>query len=147
MNADTKDREITNSRTFPQTCQQVFGAFSSPELLSRWWGPKGFTNTFHVFEFKTGGRWEFIMHSPEGRDFANESVFVEISAPDRLQIEHVCAPKYVLEIKLEAHDQGTKLSWVQRFETREIRDNVLKFAGNANEENLDRLESILAEKA
>ena len=34
--------------------QRVFDAFSRPELLARWWGPSGFTNTFEVFEFARG---------------------------------------------------------------------------------------------
>jgi hypothetical protein len=53
-------------RVLPYPPQQVFEAFARPELLARWWGPSGFTNTFEVFEFKPGGRWKFVMHGPDG---------------------------------------------------------------------------------
>jgi uncharacterized protein YndB with AHSA1/START domain len=47
--------------------------------LSRWWGPAGFTNTFEVCEFKKGGRWSFVMHGPDGRNYPNESVLFSTS--------------------------------------------------------------------
>lgn len=80
MESDTSNREIVNSRYFPHPLQRVFGAFAAPDVLARWWGPKGFTNTFHTFEFKPGGRWNSTMHSAEGRDFENESVFTAIQS-------------------------------------------------------------------
>ena len=44
----------------------------------QWWGPNGFTNTFHEFDLRPGGAWRFIMHGPDGTDYPNESVFVEV---------------------------------------------------------------------
>ena len=144
MKEDTADREIRNSRVFGHPRAQVFGAFSDPEVLARWWGPKGFSNTFHSFDFRPGGQWQFTMHGPDGHDFKNDSLFKEISEPGRLVIEHVSAPTFVLEITLSEAGEGTLLIWTQRFETPEIRDAIAKFAGNANEENLDRLGAALA---
>jgi uncharacterized protein YndB with AHSA1/START domain len=54
------------SRDIPAPPDQVFAAFSDPQRLARWWGPAGFTNTFNVYEFKSGGRWSFVMHGPVG---------------------------------------------------------------------------------
>lgn len=48
-----------NSRYFAFTPQAIFAAIETPERLARWWGPDGFSNTFEVFEFRTGGRWVF----------------------------------------------------------------------------------------
>ncbi len=66
--------------------------------------------------------------------------------PTKITIEHVSNPKFVLEITLTDSAEGTLLSWKQRFETPEMRDTIAKFAITANEENLDRLASILASK-
>lgn len=94
--------------------------------------------------------WRRHMRIPEyadfhwGHDFKNECLFREISRPAKLIIDHVSTPKYVLEITLTATDEGTLLGWRQRFETPEMRDKIAKFAGKANEENLDRLASALA---
>lgn len=144
MNQNTSDREIVTSRLFTHPRERVFAAFSDAEALAKWWGPKGFSNSFHSFDFRTGGRWRFTMHSPDGRAFENESVFQEISRPARIIIDHVSAPKFVLEIALADRAEGTLLSWTQRFETPEMRDKIAQFAANANEENLDRLASVLA---
>jgi hypothetical protein len=70
-------------RLLPFPAQRVFEAFARPELLERWWGPSGFTNTFEVFEFKPGGRWKFVMHGPTNTHIPNESVFLELDARRR----------------------------------------------------------------
>lgn len=146
MSPDTSDRDIVNSRTYPHPREQVFAAFSDPDSLAQWWGPKGFTNTFHAFDFQPGGQWLFTMHSPDGHDFKNECVFQESSAPGRIRIYHIPPPKYLLEVILDPTAEGTRLSWVQTFETAEMRDKIFKFAGPANEELLDRLADVLASK-
>ena len=143
MSPASSDRDIVNARTYPQPREQVFAAFSNPDSLARWWGPKGFTNTFHTFDFQPGGQWLFTMHSPDGHDFKNECIFQEISAPGRILIHHIPPPKYQLEVTLQPTPEGSRLTWVQTFETPEMRDKILKFAGPANEEVLDRLADLL----
>lgn len=72
------EREPVTSRVLEAPRERVFRAFSDPAHLERWWGPKGFTNTFHEFDLRPGGNWRFVMHGPDGADFPNESVFVEV---------------------------------------------------------------------
>jgi uncharacterized protein YndB with AHSA1/START domain len=124
--------------------QQVFEAFARPELLARWWGPSGFTNTFEVFEFKPGGRWKFVMHGPDGTHHPNESVFLEIDAPSRLVIKHVSRPHYVLTVTLAAHEEGTTINWSQELEDRVVASRLRHIVEPANEQNLDRLQSVLS---
>lgn len=146
MDTETSALEIVNTRAFPECPEQVFNAFAAPDRLALWWGPKGFTNTFNTFDFRSGGPWNFIMHSPDGQNFKNECVFLDIERPGRIVISHLSAPKFVLEITLDETQRGmgTQLTWVQRFETAEMRDKILKIAGQANEEVLDRLAAVLA---
>lgn len=68
-------RAFKAAREIPASVEQVFAAFSDPGRLARWWGPAGFTNTFTNCEFKAGGRWSFIMHGPDGKNYKNEIVF------------------------------------------------------------------------
>ena len=130
---------LKTSREIPATVDQVFAAFSHPERLSRWWGPVGFTNTFHVCEFKNGGHWSFIMHGPDGRNYRNESVFAEIESPRKIVIEHVSEPKYRLTIVLAPSAVGTAVSWSQEFESPMIASRIERIVAPANEQNLDRL--------
>jgi uncharacterized protein YndB with AHSA1/START domain len=126
------------SHRIPATLEQVFAAFQ-PDRLARWWGPDGFTNTFNVCEFKNGGQWSFIMHGPDGRNYPNENVFVEIEAPRKIVIEHASEPKFRLTITLEPSPEGTVVFWAQEFESPEVARQIEHIVVPANEQNLKRL--------
>ena len=111
---------FNTSREIPATPEQVFAAISDPERLARWWGPAGFTNTFDVCEFKTGGQWSFIMHGPDGRNYQNENIFSEVQPPELVIIEHVSEPKFHLTIHLAPSGAGTLLSWSQTFASEDV---------------------------
>jgi uncharacterized protein YndB with AHSA1/START domain len=133
------DRELVTSRMIGAPRERVFGAFADPEHLAHWWGPKGFANTFHEFDLRPGGRWRFVMHGPDGTDFPNESVFVEVVPPERVVLRHISAPKFEMTITFEDHDGKTRVGWRQVFDTAAECQRVAKFAIEANEQNLDRL--------
>jgi len=130
---------FSTSREIPATAEQVFAAFSHPERLARWWGPAGFTNTFSVCEFKTGGRWSFVMHGPDGRNYPNEAVFAEIESPRKIVVQHVSEPKFRLTIALASSPVGTVVSWSQAFENSDVASRMEHIVVPANEQNLDRL--------
>lgn len=126
------------SREVPVKPPQVFAAFSDPARLARWWGPAGFTNTFHVCEFRPGGRWSFTMHAPNGGNHPNESIFTEIT-PARIVVQHVSEPKFRLTVDLTASPAGTVVGWTQVFEDPGLAARLKKIVVPANEQNLDRL--------
>lgn len=130
---------FNTSREIPATVEQVFAAISDPERLARWWGPAGFTNTFSVCEFKKGGRWSFIMHGPDGRNYPSENVFAEIESPIKVVVQHASEPKYRLTIVLAPSAVGTVVSWSQSFESSEVASRLERIAVPANEQNLERL--------
>jgi uncharacterized protein YndB with AHSA1/START domain len=138
------DQDIVTARVLSAPRDLVFQAFSDPRHLARWWGPKGFTNTFHEFDFRPGGVWRFVMHSPDGADYQNESVFVEIAPPERIVFRHVSGPQFQMTITLAEHPSGTTLTWRMHFDSVAECDRVKRFAVQANEQNLDRLEAQLA---
>lgn len=127
------------SREIPASREKVFAAFTDPERLARWWGPAGFSNTFEICEFKTGGKWKFVMHGPDGRDYPNESVFAEVEPQKKVVIEHASLPKYRLTIQLTSSAKGTLVSWSQAFEKPEVAKAIEHIVVPANEQNLDRL--------
>lgn len=136
---------VRTERVLSATPRTIFSAFEQAELLARWWGPKGFTNTFEHFEFKPGGRWVFVMHAPNDAGFPNESVFRKIEPDARIVIEHVVAPRFRLTVTLSARDDAqTHLSWVQEFESPELAACMRPLVEPANEQNLDRLQALLA---
>jgi uncharacterized protein YndB with AHSA1/START domain len=142
--ANDQTAAVSTERLLPADPRTVFAAFEHPDRLARWWGPSGFTNTFEQFEFKPGGRWIFVMHGPNGANYANESVFREIQPDSRIVIEHVVQPRYTLTVTLTARGDQTHLAWVQEFEGAEVAEKLRRVVEPANEQNLDRLQALLA---
>ena len=128
-----------HSRELRAAPESVFAAIQDPVRLARWWGPKGFTNTFHAFEFREGGSWRFTMHGPDGADYPNQSEFLEIVSNSVVRIKHVNLPHFELSISLEPRAAGTLVSWVGVFENQEFAESSRQFLEAANEQNLDRL--------
>ena len=130
---------FTHVRAVPLSPAEVFAAFESPTRLARWWGPAGFTNTFHTFEFRAGGRWLFTMHGPDGTDYPNESAFLEVVPSALIAIRHVNLPHFDLRIELEPCPEGTLVRWKGVFANQAFAEQMRSFLEQANEQNLDRL--------
>ena len=144
MKSEPGDSTLHTERLIKHSRERIAVAFSAPTQLARWWGPNGFTNTFHQFDFRTGGAWRFTMHGPDGKDYLNENVFAEVALPERIVVRHDSVPHFTLTVTLEARGDKTLLRWLQAFEDAETCAKVAKYAGNANEQVLDRLEAVLA---
>lgn len=141
------ERELVTSRILDAPPARVFAAFSQPEQLARWWGPKGFSNTFAEFDLRPGGAWRFVMHGPDGTDYANESVFVEVTPPERIVFRHFSGHHFEMTLTFTEHAGKTRLDWCQRFDSAAECQRVAGFAVQANEQNLDRLQALLAAAA
>jgi uncharacterized protein YndB with AHSA1/START domain len=138
------EREIVNTRTFNVSREVLFNSWEDPELLAQWWGPNGFTNTFHDFEFRPGGTWKFTMHAPNGADFYNTSIFKEIVKPERIVFLHLLpVHEFLLTAVFEDLGDKAKLTFRQLFDTVEEVHRFGKFITEANEQNLDRLEALV----
>ena len=135
---------ISNERVLSCSPRKIFAAFEDPSCVAQWWGPNGFTNTFEQFEFKPGGRWVFVMHGPDGVNYPNECVFRQILPDTKIVIEHVVKPLFTLTVKLTARGDQTHLSWDQEFESPEVATKLRPICAPANEQNLDRLQALLA---
>lgn len=140
---DASDREIVTTRVIDAPRGRVFDAWTDPDRLARWWGPKGFTNTFEEFDPRPGGVWRFVMHGPNDVDYPNRSVFVEVARPERIVLDHVSRPLFRLVATFAGQRGKTKLTFRQQFGSAAECDKIKTIAVEANEENLDRLEAEL----
>src|SRR5262245_55974848 len=113
---DVADREIVNTRGFDCSRDRLLRAWTEPTELTRWWGPKGFTTTFHEFDLRPGGAWRFTMHGPNGVDYPNHSVSREIVAPERIVFDHVSGPKFRLTATLAEDEDTTRLVFPMLFD-------------------------------
>jgi uncharacterized protein YndB with AHSA1/START domain len=138
------DKEVLNTRIVKASREQVFKAWSNPEYLKKWWGPHGFTNTFNEFNFRPGGKWSFVMHGPDQKDYPNESIFVKIEEPELVILNHISQPKFQIQATFEKISVSeTKVYFRMIFKTPEECNKLKGFVTDKNEENLDRLEVVL----
>lgn len=143
---ETADREIVSSRIINAPQEKIFEALRNPDILARWWGPAGFTNTFQNFDFQPGGTWEFVMHGPDGAEYPNKSVFVDIVEPERVVFDHVVPPIFRMTISVEKTEQAdkTRFGFRMLFESAKVCEQLKNVCVPANEQNFDRLEAVLA---
>lgn len=139
------DREIVITHIFEAPRNVVFDAWTKEEHLSKWWGPQGFTTTFQKFDMKPGGVWQFIMHGPDGVDFPNTNVFVEIVKPERIVFKHDVFPYFLATTMFEEIDGKTKLTYSTVYEENAATfEKVKTYAIPGAEQMMDRLEDFLA---
>lgn len=134
-------RSDSRRRRLAASPAAVFAAMSDPARIARWWGPDGFTNTIHRFDFVAGGSWLLTMHGPDGKDHPNESRFTRIVPDEVFEIEHFGGHHFILTIELVPQGEGTELRWRQTFDTVEHYGRIAEFVAAANEQNLERLEA------
>lgn len=137
--------EIVSARVFDAPRDVVYGAFSDPRQLAQWWGPRGFTNTFHEFDLRPGGAWRFVMHGPDGAEYQMAKDFIEVVPPERVVLQHL-GPMHSFRMTMGFGDLGerTHVTWRMRFESQEEADRVRALVAEANEQNFDRLAAHLA---
>ncbi len=78
------DRELVLSHLIDAPRPLVFKAWTKPEHVARWWGPKGFTTTYCDMDIRVGGAYRFCMRSPQGTDHWKRGAYREIVEPERI---------------------------------------------------------------
>ena len=150
---DTSDRELVFERIFSAPRELVFEAWTNPQHVVQWWGPNGFTTTIEQMEVRPGGVWKHIMHGPDGKDYPNKSIFIEVVKPERLVYSHAGGRKgdpgaqFETTVTFEEFNGGkTKLTMRMVFPSAEKRDEVVRFykADEGGNQTLSRLEEFLA---
>lgn len=88
-----EEQELVIRRVFDAPRELVFKAWTEPERMKRWWGPKGFTTPVCEIDLRPGGVCFSCMRSPEGKDYWSKGVYREIVEPERI----VCTDSFADE--------------------------------------------------
>jgi uncharacterized protein YndB with AHSA1/START domain len=146
--AESGDREIAATRIFDAPRDLVFRMFTEAEHVSKWWGPIGFTTTTSEMDVRPGGVWRHVMHGPDGTDYPNEIVYLEVVRPERLSYDHVSPPRFQTTVTFEAEGDKTRVHFRMLFESADLRDMVDKKHGAVEglTQTLGRLAEYLARK-
>jgi uncharacterized protein YndB with AHSA1/START domain len=128
--APPEGRVLVITRVFDAPRRLVFKAWTEPERLVRWWGPKGFTTPFCKMDVCPGGAYRFGMRSSDGTEHWLQGVYREILEPERLvftwaweDAQGEAGPVTLLTLNFAEHAGKTKLTLQQAvFETVTARD-------------------------
>ena len=143
------DREIHIERVFDAPRDKVFAAYTNPELIPEWWGPRGTTTVVDRMDVKPGGAWRFATRDADGSETAFRGSYREVTAPERIvqTFEWEGLPGHVSVETAVFEDLGdrTRVVTTSVFDTTEDRDGMLQsgMEGGMNE-TYDRLDELLA---
>lgn len=80
--SDSNDLVIVREFNAPR--ERVWDAWTTPEGMMKWWGPKGFTCPVSKIDFRVGGKYLFCMRSPDGQDFWSTGTYREIVPMEKI---------------------------------------------------------------
>jgi uncharacterized protein YndB with AHSA1/START domain len=149
------DREMVITRLVDAPPERVFEAWTDPEQVVQWWGPRGFTTTTYKMDVRPGGVWRFVMHGPYARDYQNKITYVEVVRPERLVYKHGGDDEGLEPVSFQTTvtfvPQGKKTMVTLRavFPTPAERDRVIKEYGalEGGKQTLERLDEHLSAAA
>lgn len=151
MTEDTTDREITITRMFDAPRELVFDAFTDVKHIGNWWGPNGFTTTIQEMNVKVGGKWVYVMHGPDGKDYPNWVKYHEVIRPEKLVYDHGGHADsnevfFKVTITFTANERKTMVAMRSIFPTKAARDLVVEKYGaiEGGNQTLARLAAHLA---
>jgi uncharacterized protein YndB with AHSA1/START domain len=145
------DREVVLRRVFDAPRRLVFEAFTKPEHLVRWFGPRGYTLPVCEIDLRPGGAWRYVLRGPDGEEMGMKGVYREIAAPERLVSTEAYdipgmgwTPESVVTTTLEERDGQTTLTSRILYQSVEHRDGHVGSGMEAGAaETFDRLAELL----
>lgn len=84
INRETKSVHL--KRAFNGNLENVWDAWTTSELLDKWWAPKTFVNKTKVMDFREGGYWLYVMVSPDNEEYWGRSDYVKIEHHDSFSL-------------------------------------------------------------
>jgi uncharacterized protein YndB with AHSA1/START domain len=142
------DREIVLTRVFDAPRDLVFDAFTKPELLKRWFGPRGWSLAVCEVDLKVGGGFRFVLRGPDGSTMGMRGVYREI-VPGERSVHMESFDDYPGEAQvtsvLTEHGGRTTLTATVLYPSQQVRDAVIQSGmEHGAAESYDKLAELLA---
>ncbi|AGP33344.1 polyketide cyclase [Sorangium cellulosum] len=116
----TSDRDLVLTRIIDAPREKVFKAWTDPELLKKWFAPQPFTTPFAELDVRPGGASLIVMRDPQGNEYPNKGVFLEVVENERLVFTDAYttawepSEKPFMTVILTFEDEGGKTKYTAR---------------------------------
>jgi uncharacterized protein YndB with AHSA1/START domain len=88
MSETSVSKDIRIQRIYDAPLQAVWDAWTDPAQAAQWWGPRGYSITNHSKDLRVGGHWAYTMHGPDGVDYENKTIYLEVEPLAKLVYDH-----------------------------------------------------------
>jgi uncharacterized protein YndB with AHSA1/START domain len=140
--------QIIVTREFDAPRDLVFRAYTEPDLLAQWLGPRDLTMTIERYDVRNGGTYRYIHTAADGTEYSFRGVFHGDPAPHAIvqTFEYEGSPGHVAldSTTLEERDGSTMVRTVSSFSSVEDRDfMVVEGMEQGVRESSERLDDLL----
>jgi uncharacterized protein YndB with AHSA1/START domain len=144
------DEEILITREFDAPRHLVYEAWTTPDLVSRWWPGRRGRMTSAEIDLRVGGTWRYVMTAHGGHEVAFHGEYREIVPHERIVSTEVYEgvpggddDPALNVITFTEVDGRTTLSLLTRVGSREVRDMIIDSGMEGGmQEGMDLLEEI-----
>lgn len=143
------DEQILITREFNAPKHLVYQAYTTPELVKRWWSG-GFDNvTVAEIDLRVGGAWRYVLVTGEGMEVAFHGEYREIVPNERLVMTEVyempgaeplaAADEPVNIVTFTEVDGRTTMELLVQTTSKELRDTILNSGMQSSMDALERV--------
>jgi uncharacterized protein YndB with AHSA1/START domain len=151
ISATPGGREVIITRTFDAPREKVWGAYTDPELVKQWLGPRRLEMTIDKWDMKPGGSYRYIHKDEDGNEYGFHGVIHGVYDNEKVvqtfEFEGLPEPGHVAldTLLLEDQDSKTKVTTISVFQTPEDRDGMMQSGMEKGvTEGYERLDELLA---
>ena len=141
--------QVLTSRELDAPRDLVYRAFTEPELLVQWLGPRKYTMTVDRFDLRDGGTWRYVHADDAGHAFGFHGVFHGTPSPEGMvqTFEFEGAPGHVSmdTVTFEEKDGKTTVRTNSGFQSVEARDAMVGAGMESGlQEGYERLDELMS---
>ncbi len=145
------DEQILITREFDAPRHLVYKAYTTPELVKRWWSGQRGETTLAEIDLRVGGAWRYVMTANGGFEVAFHGEYREIVPNERIVSTEAFegapdAPPAIVTVTFEEAGGRTRLTLLMQLDSRELRDTIIATGMEGGvQEGMDLLEQIAIE--
>jgi uncharacterized protein YndB with AHSA1/START domain len=155
VTSDEQSGKLVVERVFNAPRELVFAAYTEPDRIAQWWGPKGWSTRNVTMDVRPGGVWHYVMTGPGGEESWGKATYSEVTPPSRLVYSDQFSdaegnsnpdfPPIVIEYDFIEEGGKTRMHSEATFASPESLKAVLEMGMiDGMTETLDRLDEYLA---